>query len=435
MRSNLLKLTITLSFGALFVVYLCNGTRAVANQSGPDQLSRTGAPGELTCAIATCHNSSALNSGGGTLTLTGLPDNYTPGQEIDLTVTLSQAGRQTYGFQLTAIDDQGRRAGELFATDSSRTQKRSGAVGNNLRDYIQHNLGGSFPNGPNQGSWTLRWRAPAQSVGRVTFYVAGNAGNGNGMPTGDFIYTINRSTQPGSTVANVTSVSAASFTAGPLTAEAISAAFGTGLSQNTVAASSVPLPTELDGTQVLVNGTPAPLFFVSSGQINYLVPAGTASGNATVTVRRGTTDVAQGSITIEPVAPALFTGNANGRGVASAVVLRLTANGEQTFEPAAQFNAATNTVEALPIDLGPEGEQVFLIIYGSGFRGRSALGAVTTTIGGEQAETLFAGASPDFVGLDQANLRLARSLIGRGTVDVIFTADGKTANTVMINIK
>jgi uncharacterized protein (TIGR03437 family) len=435
MRSNLFKLAITLSFGALFVIYLFNGTRAVANQSGPDQPSRTGAPGELTCAVAQCHLGSPVNSGSGTLTLTGVPDNYPLGQEIDLTVTLAQAGRVTYGFQLTVIDDQGRKAGDLLVIDPSRTQKRTGVVGNNLREYIQHNLNGSNPNGPNQGSWTLRWRTPAQSVGRVTFYVAGNAGNGNGQQSGDLIYTISRSSQPASAVANVTSVSAASFAFGPLAAEAISAAFGTNLSQNPVSATTIPLPTELDGTRVLVNGVAASLFFVSPGQINYLVPAGTAPGNATVIVRRGTTDVAQGTVIIEPVAPALFTGNASGRGVAAAVLLRVKANGEQTFEPVAQLNAATNTIEAVPIDLGPADDQVFLIIYGSGFRRRSSLSAVTTTIGGENAEVLFAGASPDFVGLDQANIRLPRSLVERGTADVIFTVDGKTANTVTLNFK
>jgi uncharacterized protein (TIGR03437 family) len=39
------------------------------------------------------------------------------------------------------------------------------------------------------------------------------------------------------------------------------------------------------------------------------------------------------------------------------------------------------------------------------------------------------------VGLDQANVRLPRNLIGRGEVDVALVVDGKTANTVRIGIK
>ena len=54
---------------------------------------------------------------------------------------------------------------------------------------------------------------------------------------------------------------------------------------------------------------------------------------------------------------------------------------------------------------------------------------------GVDAPVNFAGAQGSLVGLDQVNLQLSRSLIGRGEVDVALTVDGKTANTVRINIK
>ncbi len=73
-----------------------------------------------------------------------------------------------------------------------------------------------------------------------------------------------------------------------------------------------------------------------------------------------------------------------------------------------------------------------LLLFGTGFRGRS--GAVRATIGGENAEVLFAGPQGDFVGLDQINVRLPRSLSGRGGVTVTLTVDGKTANSVTIRI-
>jgi uncharacterized protein (TIGR03437 family) len=89
----------------------------------------------------------------------------------------------------------------------------------------------------------------------------------------------------------------------------------------------------------------------------------------------------------------------------------------------------------MPIDLGPDGEQVFLIAFGTGLRGRSSLSAVNVKIGGEDAQTLFLGPQGDFVGLDQSNIRIPRSLAGRGDVDVVMTVDGKPANTVRINVK
>jgi uncharacterized protein (TIGR03437 family) len=42
---------------------------------------------------------------------------------------------------------------------------------------------------------------------------------------------------------------------------------------------------------------------------------------------------------------------------------------------------------------------------------------------------------PNYVGLDQANVRLNRALAGRGNVDVILTVDSVPSNTVQINIK
>jgi uncharacterized protein (TIGR03437 family) len=89
----------------------------------------------------------------------------------------------------------------------------------------------------------------------------------------------------------------------------------------------------------------------------------------------------------------------------------------------------------IPIDLGPETDQVFLVLYGTAFRNRTSLAAVTAQIGGANAQVLDALAHPDYVGLDQANIRINRALAGRGNVDVILTVDSVTANTVQINIK
>jgi len=44
-------------------------------------------------------------------------------------------------------------------------------------------------------------------------------------------------------------------------------------------------------------------------------------------------------------------------------------------------------------------------------------------------------ASARVCGLDQLNLIVPRSLAGRGEVDVVLTVDGRTANTVKVNIK
>lgn len=89
----------------------------------------------------------------------------------------------------------------------------------------------------------------------------------------------------------------------------------------------------------------------------------------------------------------------------------------------------------MPLDLGATTDQLYLIPFGTGFRNRSALSAVSCTIGGANAEVIYAGAQGQLVGVDQANILIPRSVAGRGNVDLVFSVDGKTANTVSINIR
>lgn len=261
------------------------------------------------------------------------------------------------------------------------------------------------------------------------------------------IYVVNlggaiyRVTNPNAPADPVASVSAASFRAGnPLSSESITAAFGTNLAVVTQVNIATPLPTNLGGTQVIVKDSAgieraAPLFFVSPNQINYLIPANTALGNATVTVTSWSGAVSRGTVQINPFAPGLFSANASGRGVAAAVIERVKANGTRSTEPVAQFDQVLNQFVPVPIDLGAADDQVFLVLFGSGFRFRSALTAVSVTIGGTPAEVTFAGAQGDFVGLDQVNVRIPRTLAGRGEVDVVLIADGQMSNSVRTNIK
>jgi len=433
MRIQLLKLTIIVSLGALFAIYSLNGSPVEAFSSGPFP-SLTGAPGESSCRD--CHGGGPT---GGTLSINGLPATYSPNQEITLTVRLAQQNRLRFGFQLTAIDDAGKRAGDLIPNDN-RAQTQTNNVNGNQRQYINHTGQGNAPTSSGQGSWTFRWRAPAQIVGRVTFYVAGNAANGNFSTTGDTIYTTNLSIQPSPTLTNLTSVSAASFTAQSLASEAIVAAFGRNLAAQLAVAETLPLPTTLAGTTVKVRDSAgverlAPLFFVAPAQINYQIPEGAAPGEATVTITSGDGQVSTGMLNIADVAPGLFSAASSGQGVAAAVVLRVKADGAQSYEPVARYDAAQNRFVGLPIDLGEEGDQVFLLLYGTGFRHHGDLAGVTVKLGDVETAALFAGGLREYAGLDQLNLRIPRSLAGRGEVDIALNADGHESNRVKIHIR
>jgi uncharacterized protein (TIGR03437 family) len=237
----------------------------------------------------------------------------------------------------------------------------------------------------------------------------------------------------------VASVSAASYSPA-VASDSIVAAFGADLATMTQAATTIPLPTSLAGTTVKVIdslGTErlAPLFFISPAQVNYQIPPATATGTATVTITNGDGAISTGTAQIEPVAPGLFAANANGQGVAAALALRVKADGSQIYEPIAQFDPAQNKFVSVPIDLGPSTDTMFLILYGTGIRFRSSLTAVLASIGGANAQVEYVGPAPGFIGLDQVNVRLPRSLIGRGEVDLTLTVDGQPSNAVRINIR
>ncbi|MES1257066.1 MAG: hypothetical protein ABUS51_01500, partial [Acidobacteriota bacterium] len=73
-------------------------------------------------------------------------------------------------------------------------------------------------------------------------------------------------------------------------------------------AASVPLPNSLGGAQVLVNGVPAPLFFVGPGQINFQVPYSlNGSQVSTVQVVAGSKPGNLRSIAVNPIVPRILT--------------------------------------------------------------------------------------------------------------------------------
>jgi uncharacterized protein (TIGR03437 family) len=238
----------------------------------------------------------------------------------------------------------------------------------------------------------------------------------------------------------VSCASAASYVAGAaLAAESIAAGFGKGLAAADQTAGVTPLPITLGGVSVSVTDSagidrPAPLFFVSAGQINFEVPAGTAAGQAAVRVLQQNQVVARGSVNVDAVAPGLFTANADGKGVSAAVALRVAPDGGQSLLDVYRCGTALGSCAPVPIDLGGAANQMILELFGTGIRGRSALTAVTAKIGGQDAEVMYAGPQGGFAGLDQVNVRVPRSLAGRGDVDVVLVVDGKTANTVTVNI-
>ncbi len=173
------KITLTIIFT------LAVGVTVWSFSSGPPD-GRTGAPGEQLCSDG-CHDTFAPNSGDGSLTLSGLPTRYEESTTYSLTVTIQDPGQQRWGFELAVKDESQQQAGTITVTDATNTQtSTSGGI-----TYLEHTSTGTqngTPDGP--VSWSFDWTSPPVSAGRVWFYVAGNAANGNGSNKGDYIYNI-----------------------------------------------------------------------------------------------------------------------------------------------------------------------------------------------------------------------------------------------------
>ena len=92
-----------------------------------------------------------------------------------------------------------------------------------------------------------------------------------------------------------------------------------------------------------------------------------------------------------------------------------------------------SNLNPLPVDLGLPGDQVFLSLYGTGFRGATQ---ATAVVGGVNVPVAGFAATGVYQGEDVINIGpLPRSLAGRGEIEIVTVFDGKSANTVTVSIK
>lgn len=251
------------------------------------------------------------------------------------------------------------------------------------------------------------------------------------------------------TTTPVTTVSAASFEIAAVAPDSIVAAFGANLATQTVVASDtdpaapgIQLPTSLGGSSVEVGGRLAEILFVSPGQINYIVPSATTPGSVPVIIRAANGVVSNGTVGVARVAPGIFTANSSGRGAAAALLIRVKTDGTQIYESVAEYNQQTSQFMTRPIDLGPVGERVFLVLFLSGLRGATDANgdgnlneSVRILLGGTEVAPIYAGRQPEYLGLDQVNAEIPRDLLGRGIVSLtVAVKDVQASNPVEIEV-
>jgi hypothetical protein len=190
MKKPLLVLVsaLALSFGLTSMT--SNNAEYSAGKAGSN-----GSPGEGTCATGNCHNTSAADTGPGSVAVSieGLIDGnmYVPGQSYQVSVTVQQQGIGLFGFGLESLQESGANAGTWVPGEDSHVL--TAAVSGNSRATITHIDNSGFSS--NSRTWTFTWNAPSSAI-PVNMYAAGNAANANNARTGDFIYTTSLALMP-----------------------------------------------------------------------------------------------------------------------------------------------------------------------------------------------------------------------------------------------
>lgn len=230
-------------------------------------------------------------------------------------------------------------------------------------------------------------------------------------------------------------------------ADSLASVFGSQLSTVTQAAGAPPWPYQLGDISVVYvrDSTPkdtmAALIYVSPSQLNIWVPPGVAPGPGFVLFPVtglppgvGTAALRSIPVTIQKVAPGLFSADGTGSGVAAATGVRVVIPTQmQTAVPVFLCDAVKGC-SAVPIDPGIDAP-VYLSFYGTGIRGASSPDNVFVTIGDTKVTPTYTGPQIQTPGLDQVNIPLPLSLHGSGLVNVTVTVDGVTSNAVQVNIQ
>jgi uncharacterized protein (TIGR03437 family) len=173
----------------------------------------------------------------------------------------------------------------------------------------------------------------------------------------------------------------------------------------------------LAGAKVQVNGETAPTLIAGSFQINAQIPVDVAPGSATLNVSSGNGN-AQQQVIIKAVAPAIFS--------ISSTQAAITNQDNTLNSPS---NPALRGTGAI-------------VIYATGFGGvtpsaKLSLASIplSAVIGGTEVPTLFAGLTPGFVGLYQANVAIPASLPPGLVLPLYLKQGGVTSNTVNVAIQ
>ena len=242
----------------------------------------------------------------------------------------------------------------------------------------------------------------------------------------DLIGSVSGSTNPvlgaGGTLNNLNPVVGTAVAAGSVV-QIFGQQFGSATSSATL--TNGQLPTILNGVSVTIGGIASPLYFVSPNQINAQLPAELAPGQYQIVVNANGVFSSPDTVNVAAVQPGLA---ADSKGVVIAQDVNF------------QLLTATHPAHA--------GDVVILYLVGMGATNppvpsglvspRQPLATVaaqpTVTINGETSQVIFAGLTPDSVGLYQIDVMVPADAPA-GNLNVVVTQSGVSSNTATLPVK
>ncbi len=205
--------------------------------------------------------------------------------------------------------------------------------------------------------------------------------------------------------------------------------FGSNLSAGLQIADTVPLSTSLGGVTVTFNGNTAPLYFVSSGQINAQVPYETQPGSVDIVVKNGSAS-APVAFDLAPAAPGVFS---IPTGIGNGIIINLDGS----------LAAPSGSITGYPTHPAKGGNVVIVLATGLGMTnppavtGHDSLDATRFTVGSPAvlvggvaippANIQFSGLAPQFPGVYQLNILLPASVATGDKVPFQLQMNGITS--------
>jgi uncharacterized protein (TIGR03437 family) len=225
---------------------------------------------------------------------------------------------------------------------------------------------------------------------------------------------------------------ASSAVGAPVAPGSIATVYGNFLITSLSTAAIAPLPTNLGGISLQFGSSlNAPLFAVSSGQINFQVPWELADQSQTSisAAINGQTSPAQ-SLTLATYAPGLFSINAQGSGQGA-----ILDSGYSLVNTANPATAGVTVLQIYCTGLGPVTNQPASGAPASSTQLSQTTAATTVTIGGAPATVLFSGLAPGSVGEYQVDALVPAGSSKGAAVPVVIAIGGVTSNTVTIAVQ